>query len=173
MFFLLFPLFNVRGYVSLEKYKSQVKAVEVAVNSKEENFKTFVWISSKNSASVKGEIGRINNNKLASSAYGGQSAFIFNGAIPWARSREEIRIKKTGFCQVYSLCTAMWHSVTEKLSIFAKERYSFNLLQLCFSVCTLNIRRVLVPREKIHHWTGYIFDISMNSSIFMYITSSR
>ncbi len=66
----------------------------------------------------------------------------------------------------------MWHSITEKLSIFAKERYSFNLLQLCFSVCTLNIRRVLLPREKVQYLTRYIFDISMNSYIFMYITLS-
>jgi hypothetical protein len=28
---------SVRGYVSLKKYKSQVKAVEVTVNGKEEN----------------------------------------------------------------------------------------------------------------------------------------
>jgi hypothetical protein len=38
--------------VSLKKYKSQGKGGEVIVNSKEENPKTFVWISSKNSASA-------------------------------------------------------------------------------------------------------------------------
>ncbi len=38
---------TIRGCVSLKKYKSQGKDVEVPVNSKE----TFVWISSKNSAS--------------------------------------------------------------------------------------------------------------------------
>jgi hypothetical protein len=37
--------------MSLKKYKSQGKAVEVTVKSKEETLKTFVWISSKNSAS--------------------------------------------------------------------------------------------------------------------------
>jgi hypothetical protein len=35
--------------VSLKEYKSQGKAVEVTVNSKEKTL--FVWISSKNSAS--------------------------------------------------------------------------------------------------------------------------
>jgi hypothetical protein len=40
---------TVRGCVSLKKYISQCKAIEVTVNSKEEN--SFVWISSKNSAS--------------------------------------------------------------------------------------------------------------------------
>jgi hypothetical protein len=39
------------GCVSLKKYKSQGKAVEVTVNSKEENTYAFVWISSKNSVS--------------------------------------------------------------------------------------------------------------------------
>jgi hypothetical protein len=39
---------TVRGCVSLKKKKSQSKAVEVIVNSKEENSKTCVWISSKN-----------------------------------------------------------------------------------------------------------------------------
>jgi hypothetical protein len=39
----------VRGCVSLKKEKSQGKAVDVTVNSKEE--KPFVWISSKNLAS--------------------------------------------------------------------------------------------------------------------------
>ncbi len=37
--------------MSLKKYKFQGKAVDVAVNSKEENIKTFVLILSKNSAS--------------------------------------------------------------------------------------------------------------------------
>jgi hypothetical protein len=37
-----------RGCVSLKKWKSQGKAVEVTLNSKEEE---FVWITSKNSAS--------------------------------------------------------------------------------------------------------------------------
>jgi hypothetical protein len=32
--------------VSLKKYKSQGKAVEVTLNSKEETLKTFVWIIS-------------------------------------------------------------------------------------------------------------------------------
>jgi hypothetical protein len=42
----------IRGFVSL--LKSQVKAVEVTVNSKEENsLETFVRISSENSASVR------------------------------------------------------------------------------------------------------------------------
>ncbi len=36
----------------MKKYKSRGKAVEVTVNSKEENPKTFAWILSKNSASV-------------------------------------------------------------------------------------------------------------------------
>jgi hypothetical protein len=36
----------------LKKYISQGKAVEVTVNSKEETLKTFVWIYSKNLASV-------------------------------------------------------------------------------------------------------------------------
>ncbi len=40
----------MRGCVSLKKWKAQGKAVEVTVNSKEENLKTFVRISS-NSAS--------------------------------------------------------------------------------------------------------------------------
>ncbi len=40
---------TVRGCVSLKKYKSQDKAVEVTVNSKEETL--FVWISYKNSTS--------------------------------------------------------------------------------------------------------------------------
>ncbi len=38
--------------MSLKQYKSQGKAVKVTVNSKEESLKTFVWISSKNLASV-------------------------------------------------------------------------------------------------------------------------
>ncbi len=38
--------------MSLKKYKSQGKAVEVPVNSKEENSSDFYWISSKNLASV-------------------------------------------------------------------------------------------------------------------------
>jgi hypothetical protein len=38
--------------VGLKKYKSQGKAVEVTVNSKEETLKTFAWIYSKSSASV-------------------------------------------------------------------------------------------------------------------------
>ncbi len=42
---------TVRGCVSSKKDKSHGKAVEVTVNSKEETLKTFVWISSKNSAS--------------------------------------------------------------------------------------------------------------------------
>ncbi len=58
--FLLYPLQctvtkleTVRGCVSLKKYKSQGKAVAVTVSSKEEKtLQTFVWISSKNSASV-------------------------------------------------------------------------------------------------------------------------
>ncbi len=38
--------------MNLKKFKSYVKAVEVTVNSKEKkNIKTFVWISSKKSAS--------------------------------------------------------------------------------------------------------------------------
>ncbi len=41
----------VRGCASLNKKKSQAKAVEVTVNSKEKTFETFVWISSKNLAS--------------------------------------------------------------------------------------------------------------------------
>jgi hypothetical protein len=41
----------VRGCVNLKKLKSQGKAIEETVNSKEETFKTYVWISSKNSAS--------------------------------------------------------------------------------------------------------------------------
>ncbi len=44
---------TVRGCVSLKKYKSQGKAVEVAMNRKEETFKTFVLISCKNLASGK------------------------------------------------------------------------------------------------------------------------
>ncbi len=48
---------HVRGCVSLKKYKSQGKAAEVTVNSKEEKtLMTFVWISSKNSASGPAEI---------------------------------------------------------------------------------------------------------------------
>ncbi len=43
----------IRGCVSLKKQKSQGNAVEVTVNSKEENLKTFVWISSKTLASGK------------------------------------------------------------------------------------------------------------------------
>ncbi len=53
--FLLSPLQcteTVRGCVSSKKLKSQGKAVEVAVNSKEKILKTFVWISSKNLASA-------------------------------------------------------------------------------------------------------------------------
>jgi hypothetical protein len=50
--------------VSLEKYKSQGKAVEVTVNSKEENFKNFVSITSKNLSSVKREIGRIKQQQI-------------------------------------------------------------------------------------------------------------
>ncbi len=45
---------TVRGCVSLKKWKSQArqsKAVEVTGNNNEENLQTFVWISSKNSAS--------------------------------------------------------------------------------------------------------------------------
>ncbi len=38
-----------RGCLSMKKYKSQGKAVEVTLNSKEE--KTFVWIPSMNLAS--------------------------------------------------------------------------------------------------------------------------
>ncbi len=40
-----------RGWVNLKKYKSEGKSVEVTVNSKEKTLKTFVWISSTNSAS--------------------------------------------------------------------------------------------------------------------------
>jgi hypothetical protein len=40
----------VRGCVSLKKYKSQGKAVEVTVNSKEELFELLLYLS-KNSAS--------------------------------------------------------------------------------------------------------------------------
>ncbi len=39
---------TVRGCVSLKKLKSQGKAPEVTVISKEETLKIFVWISSKN-----------------------------------------------------------------------------------------------------------------------------
>jgi hypothetical protein len=46
-----FPPFSfteaVRGYVSLKKYEFQCKAVEVTVNNKEENRKTFVCIFGK------------------------------------------------------------------------------------------------------------------------------
>jgi hypothetical protein len=45
---------TLRGCVSLKKYKSQGKTVEVTVNSKKENSKTFVWVLTKNSASVTG-----------------------------------------------------------------------------------------------------------------------
>jgi hypothetical protein len=45
---------TVRGCVILKKEKSQGKAAEVPVNSKEKTLKTFVWISSKNSASGRG-----------------------------------------------------------------------------------------------------------------------
>ena len=38
--------------MGLKKYKSQGKAAEVTVNSKEETLKTFIWIYSKISASV-------------------------------------------------------------------------------------------------------------------------
>ncbi len=38
--------------MGLKKHKSQGKAAEVTVNSKEETLKTFVWISSKNTVSV-------------------------------------------------------------------------------------------------------------------------
>ncbi len=43
----------VRGCVSLKKQKSQGKAVEDTVNSKENSLKTFNWILSRNSASGK------------------------------------------------------------------------------------------------------------------------
>jgi hypothetical protein len=36
----------------LKKYKSEGKAVEVTVNSKEETLQAFVWISSENPASL-------------------------------------------------------------------------------------------------------------------------
>ncbi len=42
---------TVRGCVSLKKYKSQIKAVEMTVIAMRKTLKTFVWISSKNSAS--------------------------------------------------------------------------------------------------------------------------
>ncbi len=48
-FFLLYSVHSnctletVRGRVSLKKYKSQGKAVEMTVNSKETTIKTFVW----------------------------------------------------------------------------------------------------------------------------------
>ncbi len=44
----------IRGCVSLKKKKSQGKAVEVTVNSKEKTLKIFVWNLSKNSASGRG-----------------------------------------------------------------------------------------------------------------------
>ncbi len=43
---------TVRGCVSLKKYKSQGKAVEVTVINKEENFEDFCLDFSKNLASV-------------------------------------------------------------------------------------------------------------------------
>ncbi len=52
---------SIKGCVNLKKYKSQGKAVEVTVNSKEEKrgktLKTFVWISSKNVASDRSKLG--------------------------------------------------------------------------------------------------------------------
>jgi hypothetical protein len=36
---------HVRGFVILNKYKSQGKAVQMTVNSKEEISKGFAWIS--------------------------------------------------------------------------------------------------------------------------------
>ncbi len=54
--FLLSPLQctaeTVRGCVNLKKYKTQGKAVEVTVIARRRTLKTFVWISSKNSASA-------------------------------------------------------------------------------------------------------------------------
>jgi hypothetical protein len=45
---------TVRGCLSMKKYKSQGKPVEVTVKSKGKTLRTFVWILSKNSAPVDG-----------------------------------------------------------------------------------------------------------------------
>jgi hypothetical protein len=57
--------------VSLEKYKSQVKAVEVTVNSKEENFKILSEFCKKIRPLSRERLDVLNNNKLESSASGG------------------------------------------------------------------------------------------------------
>jgi hypothetical protein len=43
---------TVRGCVSLKKYNSRAKAEGVTKKARRKTLKTFVWISSKNSASV-------------------------------------------------------------------------------------------------------------------------
>jgi len=51
--FTVYSQWTVETLREFEEIESQGKAVEVAVNSKAENsFKTFFWISSKNSVSV-------------------------------------------------------------------------------------------------------------------------